>query len=157
MRGINKVILVGIVGMDPEYRVMSNGKGVCNLSIATSERWRDANGETQEKTEWHKITCFERLADICSQYVHKGSKVYIEGSLTTRKWQDKQTGADRYTTEIKAQVIQMLDSKKDNDQQEPQPQQQAPRQSGRNEYAEATGRKAQAPAPSTFDDDPIPF
>ncbi len=155
MRGINKVILVGIVGMDPEYRVMSNGKGVCNLSLATSERWRDANGETQEKTEWHKITCFERLADICSQYVHKGSKVYIEGSLTTRKWQDKQTGADRYSTEIKAMSIQIISDKKDHGDDEPKASEPS---SGKNSYAEATGGKAKKPdIYQQDDDDDIPF
>lgn len=110
-RGINKVILVGNVGTDPEVRYLPNGNAVTTLSIATSETWKDKqNGEKQERTEWHRVVCFNRLGEIAGEYVRKGSKLYVEGSLRTRKWQDQQ-GQDRYTTEIIAADIQMLDSK----------------------------------------------
>ena len=110
-RGINKVILVGNLGNDPEHRVMPSGGGVTNVSLATSESWRDKNtGEQQERTEWHRVVFFNRLSEIASEYLHKGSKVYVEGSLRTRKWQD-QSGQDRYTTEIVAREMQMLDSR----------------------------------------------
>ena len=110
-RGINKVILVGNVGGDPEVRYMPNGNAVTTLSIATSETWKDKQtGDKQERTEWHRVVCFNRLGEIAGEYVRKGSKLYAEGSLRTRKWQDQQ-GQDRYTTEIIASDIQMLDSK----------------------------------------------
>ena len=106
-RGINKVILVGNIGKDPETRYMPNGKAVTNFSVATSESWKDANGDKQERTEWHNVVLFEKLAEIAAEYLHKGSQVYIEGSLRTRKWQDKE-GKDRYTTEIVGRDMQML-------------------------------------------------
>lgn len=110
-RGINKVILVGNLGADPETRYMPSGGAVTNLSIATSEGWKDKNtGEQQERTEWHRVVLFNRLAEIAGEYLRKGSKVYVEGSLRTRKWQDK-NGVDRYTTEIIAGEMQMLDSR----------------------------------------------
>jgi single-strand DNA-binding protein len=110
-RGINKVILVGNVGVDPEVRYLPNGNAVTTLSIATSESWKDkTTGEKQDRTEWHRVVCFNRLGEIAGEYVRKGSKLYVEGSLRTRKWQDQQ-GQDRYTTEIIASDIQMLDSK----------------------------------------------
>ncbi|USQ14049.1 single-stranded DNA-binding protein [Legionella lytica] len=110
-RGINKVILIGNVGVDPDVRYLPNGNAVTTLSIATSESWKDKNtGEKQDRTEWHRVVCFNRLGEIAGEYVRKGSKLYIEGSLRTRKWQDQQ-GQDRYTTEIVANDIQMLDSK----------------------------------------------
>ncbi|WP_019217896.1 single-stranded DNA-binding protein [Legionella tunisiensis] len=110
-RGINKVILVGNVGLDPEVRYMPNGNAVTTLSIATSETWKDKQtGDKQERTEWHRVVCFNRLGEIAGEYVRKGSKLYVEGSLRTRKWQDQQ-GQDRYTTEIVATDIQMLDSR----------------------------------------------
>lgn len=110
-RGINKVILVGNVGIDPDVRYMPNGNAVTTLSIATSETWKDKNtGEKQERTEWHRVVCFNRLGEIAGEYIRKGSKLYVEGSLRTRKWQDQQ-GQDKYTTEIIASDIQMLDSK----------------------------------------------
>ncbi|ARB92267.1 single-stranded DNA-binding protein [Legionella longbeachae] len=110
-RGINKVILIGNVGVDPDVRYLPNGNAVTTLSIATSEAWKDkATGEKQERTEWHRVVCFNRLGEIAGEYVRKGSKLYVEGSLRTRKWQDQQ-GQDRYTTEIVANDIQMLDSK----------------------------------------------
>ncbi|KTD15107.1 Single-strand binding protein (SSB) (Helix-destabilizing protein) [Legionella gratiana] len=110
-RGVNKVILIGNVGVDPDVRYLPNGNAVTTLSIATSETWKDkVTGEKQERTEWHRVVCFNRLGEIAGEYVRKGSKLYIEGSLRTRKWQDQQ-GQDRYTTEIVANDIQMLDSK----------------------------------------------
>lgn len=110
-RGINKVILIGNVGVDPDVRYLPNGNAVTTLSIATSEAWKDkSTGEKQERTEWHRVVCFNRLGEIAGEYVRKGSKLYVEGSLRTRKWQDQQ-GQDRYTTEIVANDIQMLDSK----------------------------------------------
>ena len=108
MRGINKVIIVGHLGNDPEVRQFSNGGSVTNISVATSEQWTDKqSGEKREATEWHRISLFNRLGEIAAQYLRKGSKVYIEGSLRTRKWQD-QNGQDRYITEIRADSMQML-------------------------------------------------
>ena len=110
-RGVNKVILIGNLGQDPESRAMPSGKAVTNLRIATSETWRDKQtGEMKEQTEWHSVVMFDRLAEIAKDYLRKGSKVYIEGRLRTRKWQDK-AGQDRYTTEITANELQMLDTK----------------------------------------------
>ena len=107
-RGINKVILVGNLGADPETRYMPSGSAVTNLSIATSEQWKDKqSGETKERTEWHNIVLFNRLAEISAEYLRKGSQVYIEGKLRTRKWQDRD-GKDRWTTEIIADEMQML-------------------------------------------------
>lgn len=110
-RGVNKVILVGNCGQDPETKFLPSGSAVTNLSIATSESWKDKqSGQQQERTEWHRVVFFNRLAEIAGEYLKKGSKVYVEGSLRTRKWQDK-SGADRYTTEIVASEMQMLDSR----------------------------------------------
>ena len=107
-RGVNKVILIGNLGADPETRAMPSGSSVANLRIATSESWRDKQtGEQQERTEWHRVALFGRLAEIASEYLRKGSQVYIEGSLRTRKWQDKQ-GNERYSTEIVGNELQML-------------------------------------------------
>ena len=107
-RGINKVILIGNLGADPETRAMPSGTTVANLRVATSESWRDKqSGEQQERTEWHRVALFGRLAEIAGEYLRKGSQVYIEGSLRTRKWQDKQ-GNDRYSTEIVGNDLQML-------------------------------------------------
>jgi single-strand DNA-binding protein len=110
-RGINKVILIGNLGSDPEVKYMPSGDAVATLSLATSESWKDKNtGEQVEKTEWHRVVMFKRLAEIAGEYLKKGSKVYIEGRLQTRKWQG-QDGQDRYTTEIVANDMQMLDSR----------------------------------------------
>lgn len=111
-RGINKVILVGNLGKDPETRYTPDGMAVTNLTLATSEAWKDKqSGEMQERTEWHRVVMYSRLAEIASEYLKKGAKIYIEGKLRTNKWQDKATGADRYTTEIIASEMQMLDGK----------------------------------------------
>lgn len=110
-RGINKAILIGHLGADPEIRYMPSGQAVANVSLATSESWKDKqSGEAQERTEWHRVCFFNRLAEIVGEYCRKGSKVYIEGRIQTRKWQD-QNGVERYTTEIIASEMQMLDSK----------------------------------------------
>ena len=110
-RGINKVILIGNLGADPETRAMPSGMTVANIRVATSESWKDKqSGESKERTEWHNVAMFGRLGEIAGEYLKKGSKVYIEGSLRTRKWQDK-SGNDRYTTEIIANEMQMLDSR----------------------------------------------
>ncbi len=112
-RGVNKVILVGNVGQDPEMKYMPSGNAVTNISIATSESWKDKQtGQQQERTEWHRVVFFNRLGEIAGEYLRKGSKVYVEGSLRTRKWQD-QSGQDRYSTEIVASEMQMLDSRND--------------------------------------------
>ena len=147
-RGVNKVILIGNLGQDPEVRYMPNGGAVANVTVATSESWKDKNtGEQVEKTEWHRVVFYRRLAEIVGEYLKKGSKVYIEGRLQTRKWQDK-NGNDRYTTEIIASDMQMLDS----------------RGGGSVDYNQDTGgaaksksQPAEAPAPAGDFDDDIPF
>jgi single-strand DNA-binding protein len=160
---VNKVILVGNCGQDPEMKATQSGSAVCNLSVATSESWKDKNtGQQQERTEWHRVVFFNRLAEIVGEYVRKGSKVYIEGALRTRKWQD-QSGQDRYTTEIVADQMQMLDSREQATQQEPQSYQQAPQQ----QYSQAPQnhqqprqQAQQAPPPQPNDNpfnDDIPF
>ena len=147
-RGVNKVILIGNLGGDPDLKNLPSGNAVVSFSVATSESWKDKQtGAQQEKTEWHRIVMFNRLAEVAGEYLKKGSKVYLEGKLQTRKWQGED-GADRYTTEIVANQMQMLDSRssaeQDGAQAKPQsaPQQSAPQQ----------------PAPSFDDfDDDIPF
>ena len=128
--GINKVIVLGRLGNDPEIRYMPNGGAVANITVATSESWRDkASGEERQKTEWHRVAIFGKLAEVAGEHLRKGSQVYIEGQLQTRKWQD-QSGQDRYTTEIVVQgfngVMQMLGSKQEGGQQAPKPASQAP-------------------------------
>lgn len=159
-RGINKVILVGNVGIDPDVRYLPNGNAVTTLSLATSEAWKDkTTGEKQEKTEWHRVVCFNRLGEIAGEYVRKGSKLYVEGSLRTRKWQDQQ-GQDKYTTEIIANDIQMLDSKgSSGPSYDDLPQAQYQNQGGGSRQApQAAPQPAQA-AHDAFDnlDDDIPF
>jgi single-strand DNA-binding protein len=156
-RGINKVILVGNVGTDPEIRYLPNGNPVANLSIATSDAWKDKQtGEKQERTEWHRVVFFNRLAEIVSEYVKKGSKLYIEGALRTRKWKD-QNDVEKYTTEIIGSEMQMLDSRGASG---GQYQQQAPQQTQSNARPQGSGapqaKKEAVPAMDNFDDD-IPF
>src|SRR4051812_1488643 len=110
MASVNKVILIGNLGRDPETRFMPSGDAICNISIATTDTWKDKNGEKQEKTEWHRVAFFGKLAEIAGEYLKKGSQVYVEGRLQTRKWQDKE-GADKYTTEIVANAMRMLGSR----------------------------------------------
>ncbi len=181
-RGINKVILVGNCGQDPETRYSAGGAAITNMSVATSDAWKDKQtGQMQERTEWHRVVFFNRLAEIAGEYLRKGSKVYIEGRLQTRKWQNKE-GVDQYTTEIVASEMQMLDSRSGGDaggygsgapmgQGAPQrggaqhggnPQQggynQAPSQQPPSQAPRSAPQQGQAPAPDmdSFDDD-IPF
>ncbi|QPB41953.1 single-stranded DNA-binding protein [Rodentibacter haemolyticus] len=167
MAGVNKVIIVGHLGNDPEVRTMPNGDAVANISVATSESWNDRNtGERREITEWHRIVFYRRQAEICGEYLRKGSQVYVEGRLRTRKWQD-QNGQDRYTTEIQGDVMQMLGGRNQNaggygapdmGQSTPQPAYQA---RSNNNY-QSSRPAQQQPAPQAeppmdgFDDD-IPF
>ena len=121
--GVNKAIIVGNLGDDPKTSVLPQGGAVTNLSVATSESWKDKQtGEMKERTEWHKVVMFNRLAEVAGELLSKGSKVYIEGKIQTRKWKD-QSGQDRYTTEIVGSQMQMLDSKESKPQAQPQPQQ----------------------------------
>lgn len=135
MNGINRVILVATLGNDPDVKYSASGSAIANLSVATSEKWKDKNsGQMQEKTDWHRVVMFNRLGEIAGEYLRKGSKVYVEGKLQTRKWQDN-SGQDRYTTEIVANTMQMLDSRGGDNMggggggyKAPQQQQQAPQQ-----------------------------
>jgi single-strand DNA-binding protein len=158
-RGVNKVILVGNLGADPETRYTASGAAITNIRIATSESWRDKQtGENQERTEWHRVVFFSRLAEIAGEYLRKGSQVYVEGSLRTRKWQD-QGGQDRYTTEIVANEMQMLGSRGDDAGARSA-------QGGFRDNASAPARKAPAQSAEqspvfqgedNFTDDDIPF
>ena len=140
MKGINKVILIGNLGQDPETRYMPSGGAVTNISVATSETWKDKQtGEQQERTEWHRVVFFNRLAEVAGEYLKKGSKVYIEGSLRTRKWQG-QDGQDRYTTEIVAKELQFLDN----------------RGNGNGDSSNARSSEPEQP-PEDYEDDDIPF
>ena len=156
MRGVNKVIIIGNLGADPEARQFNNGGSVTNISVATSEQWTDKqSGEKREATEWHRVSLFNRLGEIAAQYLRKGSKVYIEGSLRTRKYQAPD-GSDRYATEIRADQMQMLDSNDNNkqishlDRQKPQNDQQSPNNKINNNNVN------QGLPPGPVDDD-IPF
>lgn len=119
---LNKVMLIGRLGADPDVKYTQSGTPVANLRIATDESYTDRNGQRQEKTEWHTVIAFQRTAEICQQYLHKGSLVYIEGKLQTRKWQDK-NGQDRYSTEIRVDRLQMLERRQEGNAQQPAPQQ----------------------------------
>lgn len=148
-RGVNKAILIGNLGSNPEVRYTPNGNAIANVALATSSAWRDKQtGELNERTEWHRVVFFNRLAEIVNEYLHKGSKVYIEGSLRTRKWQDK-SGVDRYTTEIIANEMQILDSKNSSSQN------QGHTQSAQTDSPMASTTEASGSA-NSFDDD-IPF
>lgn len=150
--GINKVILIGNLGQDPETRYMPSGGAVTNISIATSETWKDKQtGQPQERTEWHRVVIFNRLAEIAAEYLKKGSKVYIEGQLRTKKWE--KDGTDMYTTEIVAHIMQMLDSRSTHQDHSQAPTQQAPRQAA---PQQAAPQQAPAGGMDNFDDD-IPF
>ena len=129
MSGVNKAIIIGHVGQDPAVRYTPSGVAVANVSVATSETWKDQQGQKQERTEWHRVVAYRKLAEIIGEYVKKGSKIYIEGKLATRKWQDKD-GKDCYTTEIIADEMQMLDGKSSGSDggQQRQPQQQSRQQ-----------------------------
>ncbi len=151
MASVNKVILIGNLGKDPETRYMPNGDAVTNITLATTETWKDKNGEKQEKTEWHRVTFYRKLAEIAGEYLKKGRPVYVEGRLETRKWTDK-AGAERYTTEIIASDMKMLGSKPGSGSYEA-----AEREEGN--FAPTSGSKPAARSNSGFDDmdDDIPF
>ncbi|HAV8296997.1 TPA: single-stranded DNA-binding protein SSB2 [Escherichia coli] len=163
-RGVNKVILVGYLGQDPEVRYMPNGTAVANLTLATSETWRDkADGELRENTEWHRVVVFGKLAEIASEYLRKGAQVYIEGQLRTRKWTD-QSGQERYTTEVVVNVggtMQMLGGRRDSQpQQEPQTPPPAAKGTGKAAKGKKSATSQQPPAQPdpTYDfNDDIPF
>ncbi|HBC0223156.1 TPA: single-stranded DNA-binding protein SSB2 [Salmonella enterica subsp. enterica serovar Napoli] len=178
-RGVNKVILVGNLGQDPEVRYMPNGGAVANLTLATSESWRDKqDGESREHTEWHRVVVFGKLAEIASEYLRKGAQVYIEGQLRTRKWTD-QTGQDKYTTEVivgQNGTMQMLGRRDSQPQQgsqpfsgQPQPQTPPPAAKGEGKAAKGAGKAAKGknaaapqqppaqPEPAYDFDDDIPF
>ena len=155
MAGVNKVIILGNLGNDPEVRYMPNGEPVANISIATSETWNDKNtGEKRERTEWHRVVAYRKTAEIIGQYTRKGSKLYVEGKLQTRKWTDN-NGVDRYTTEIIADSVQLLDSRDDGNR-------------GHDDHSSRGGQGHQQPqqnnapqynppAQDDFDDPTIPF
>jgi single-strand DNA-binding protein len=178
LKGVNKVILVGNLGKDPEVRYTPDGKAVANLTLATSESWKDQQGQAQEKTEWHRISIFGKLAEIAGEYLRKGSQVYIEGKLQTRKWTNKE-GQDQYTTEIVLDpfngVMQMLGGKGGGQseggfqgqhstqnakpaQAQPQQNQSVPQQPMQKHYSQPTQNQPAPMAEPDFDfDDPIPF
>jgi len=159
-RGVNKVILVGNVGKDPETRYMPNGGAVTNVTLATSETWKDKNtGEKQERTEWHRVVFYQRLAEVVAEYVKKGSKIYVEGSLRTNAWE--QDGVKRYTTEIIADQMQMLDGKGSggSDSDNAGSYQSAPRNNNPSPIKGSSDTRSQKPPPAEMDsfDDDIPF
>jgi single-strand DNA-binding protein len=157
MASVNKVILVGNLGRDPETRYLPSGEAVTNISVATTSSWKDkASGEKKEETEWHRVSAFGRLAEIMGEYLKKGSQVYIEGQLRTRKYQDKETGKDRYSTEIRADRMQMLGSRAGAGAPRDEPDGDVAPKSGA--PAKAAGAPAKKPA-GKFDDmeDDIPF
>jgi single-strand DNA-binding protein len=154
MASVNKVILIGNLGRDPEVRYMPSGDAVANISIATTETWKDKNGEKQEKTEWHRVAMFGKTAEIAGEYLKKGSQVYIEGRLETRKWTDKE-GQERSTTEIRADRMQMLGSRSGGSERMAPPEDEAPRAAG----APAKKSGGGASKSSSLEDleDDIPF
>lgn len=151
MASVNKVILVGNLGRDPEVRYSPDGAAICNVSIATTSQWKDKNsGERREETEWHRVVFYNRLAEIAGEYLKKGRSVYVEGRIKTRKWQDKETGQDRYSTEIIADQLQMLGGRDDDGGQREPPQRSQPAQQSRQQLRQS--------APLSDDlDDSIPF
>lgn len=166
-RGVNKVILIGNLGNDPEVKYLPTGGAVANFTIATSESWTDkATNEKKEQTEWHRIVIYQRLAEIAGEYLRKGSKVYLEGKLKTRKWQDQQ-GVERYTTEIVCNELQMLDGKQDGaasqpkqaPAQQPAAQRPAPQAAPQPNqgYQPMLGKPPAQPPQGSFDDSDIPF
>jgi single-strand DNA-binding protein len=152
MSSLNKVMLIGRLGQDPEVRYTQSNTAVATLSLATSERYKDGNGEQQERTEWHRVVAWGRLAEICQQYLNKGSLIYVEGPLQTRSWEDNQ-GQKRYTTEIKALQMTMLDSRGGGQQNQTTPMKQ------QNSSQQSTPMSSSTPIDSSFDtmDDDLPF
>lgn len=159
-KGVNKVILIGNLGQDPDVRYTTGGEAIATISLATSESWKDKNtGDTQERTEWHRVVFFGKIAEIVKQYLHKGSRVYVEGQLRTRKWQDKE-GKDRYTTEViingmGGSTMQMLDGRREVAADEPKDRK-APSSAPSDSGKALNGRGADQSGGMPFDDD-IPF
>ena len=154
MASVNKAIILGNIGKDPEVRYTASGEAICNITVATSESWKDkATGEKKELTEWHRISFFGKLAEICGQYLKKGSQVYVEGSIRTRKWTDKE-GVERYTTEIKGDQMTMLGAKPAG-----QSNQNTDNYEAGNDYTPAPARPAQNKPKPSFEDigNDIPF
>ncbi len=158
MASINKVILIGNLGKDPEVRYLPSGDAVANISIATTETWKDKAGEKQEKTEWHRVSMFSKLAEIAGEYLKKGSQVYIEGRLETRKWTDKE-GQERFTTEIKADRMQMLGSRSGGSERMSAPDDESSSAPSKPSPSAAQAKKPAAGKAGSFDDieDDIPF
>jgi len=160
MASVNKVILMGNLGKDPEVRFMPNGDAVCNFSIATTDNWKDKSGERQERTEWHNIVMYRKLAEIAGEYLKKGRPVFIEGRLQTRKWQTKE-GQDRYTTEIIAESMQMLGGRDGGSSSSPASVSSQPASQGKDDFNQAPQRTSGSPqaTATNFDDfeDDIPF
>jgi single-strand DNA-binding protein len=160
--GVNKVILLGNLGNDPEVRYMPNGDAVANISLATGESWKDQQGHPQERTEWHRLTMYRGLANVAGQYLKQGAQIYVEGKLRTRKWQDQQ-GVDRYTTEIIVDELRMLNSNKQTENNNNQPQSQNNKQStpsGKQSNKHNSDGSAKTPAQMKepdFDDNEAPF
>lgn len=147
MASINKVIIIGNLGRDPEVRYGSDGNAITNITIATTDTWKDKGGDKQERTEWHRVVFFNRLAEIAGEYLKKGSSVYVEGRLQTRKWQDKE-GIERYTTEVVAHEMKMLGGRRDDDDDQPKREQRSSGAKG--------GAKGKQTPPDDWEDD-IPF
>jgi single-strand DNA-binding protein len=157
MAGVNKAIIVGYLGSDPEVRYLQSGTAVANFSVATSDTWNDkSTGEKKEKTEWHRIVAWGKLGEICGEYLHKGKQVYVEGSIYTEEWEDKE-GVKRYTTKIKAFSMQMLGSKGEGGQQGGKKQESAKERYQREERTIYKGDKYQEPAGDGPESDDIPF
>lgn len=159
MASINKVIIIGNLGRDPEVRYTTNGAAICNIGVATTRTWKDkASGEKREETEWHRVTLFDRLAEIAGEYLKKGSACYIEGRLKTRKWQDKD-GKDNYTTEIMAESLQLLGGRDSGGQGQGDTDRQQSRPASQQRQSAAPTRLRQQQPSTGFDDmdDDIPF
>src|SRR5690606_37834848 len=151
MASVNKVILVGNLGRDPETRFSPDGAAICNVSLATTSQWKDKNsGERREETEWHRVVFYNRLAEIAGEYLRKGRSIYVEGRIKTRKWADKETGQDRYSTEIIGEQMQMLGGRDDDGGQREAPQRAAPQR-------QPQAQHQQAPTNLADLDDDIPF
>lgn len=157
MASVNKVILVGNLGRDPEVRYTPDGTAICNISIATTSQWKDkASGEKREEVEWHRVVFYNRLAEVAGEYLRKGRPVYVEGRLKTRKWQDKDTGADRYSTEVIGDQMQMLGGRDDSDRGQGGYDNAPPRRQAQPQQQQ---RQGNAPPPANLADleDDIPF
>lgn len=157
MASVNKVILIGNLGRDPETRYLPSGDAITNISIATTDTWKDKGGEKQERTEWHRVSFFGRLAEIAGEYLKKGSQVYVEGRLQTRKWQDKESGQDRYSTEIVANEMRMLGRREGGGGSEPMSRE--PREPATAGASAGSGKAAPKKGGGNFEqmDDDIPF